>query len=105
MDLGKIEQNINICIKILQPEGWILKNELVFIHIQKGLCYPTHKIFLQNNEVKKFKEILENVYINYRQKRESEGFPYDHYRSFFLRNRLFHISRLKEFDVINLSEL
>jgi hypothetical protein len=85
-------------------DEWLLKDGLVFAHMGKGLCYP---IILKGLEGHYALDILENLEnkIAIRDKRLSEGIGYYSAQRNMSVQRVFHISRVQEFDVIQLADL
>jgi Holliday junction resolvase RusA-like endonuclease len=104
IDWDSYEQRITITIQMFSNDEWLLKDGLVFAHMGKGLCYP---IILKGLEGHYALDILENLEnkIAIRDKRLSEGIGYYSAQRNMSVQRVFHISRVQEFDVIQLADL
>lgn len=103
-DWDRDEQQITITIKMLDSDEWLLKDGLVFAHMGKGLCYP---IILNGQNAQCELDLLENLeyMIVRRDELLSRGSGYYNARRIMSVQRVFHISRVQEFDVIELADL
>jgi Holliday junction resolvase RusA-like endonuclease len=104
IDLNRYEQQITISIEMLDSDEWLLKDGIVFAHMGKGLCYP---IILNGRYAQSELNILESLedQIIRREELLSEGFDYYDARRSMSVQRVFHISRVQEFDVIQIADL
>lgn len=104
VDWDRDEQKITITIQMIDNDAWRLKYDLVFVHMGKGLCYP---IALQGEAPEEVLSIVEALKdrIERRERRMAEGASYYFAQMSMPLRRIFHISRLKEFDVVQLADL
>jgi len=104
IDWDRDEQQITIQIQMFGNDEWLLKDGLVFAHMGKGLCYP---IVLKGIEPQCTLDILkslENMLIR-REELLAKGASYYHVRGIMSVQRVFHISRVQEFNVVQLADL
>jgi Holliday junction resolvase RusA-like endonuclease len=103
-DWDRYEQQITIRIEMLDSDEWLLKDGIVFAHMGKGLCYP---IILNGQYAQSELNILESLegQIVRREELLAKGFDYYAARRSMSVQRVFHISRVQEFDVIPLADL
>lgn len=104
IDCDPDEQQITIRIQMFLNDEWLLKDGLIFAHIEKGLCYP---IILEEIEPECELEILEILESNIARRENllAMGASYYHAQMMMSVQRVFHISRVQEFDVIQLDDL
>jgi len=104
IDWARDEQQITIQIQMFGNDEWLLKDGLVFAHMGKGLCYP---IVLKGIEPQCALDILkslENMLIR-REELLDKGASYYHAQGIMSVQRVFHISRVQEFNVVQLADL
>ncbi|MDZ8236669.1 MAG: RusA family crossover junction endodeoxyribonuclease [Nostoc sp. ChiQUE01a] len=104
LNYGSESENITINIKMYRNDEWLLKEGLIFVHMGKGLCYP-HVLKdippdLSLSIVEKLEEKLK-----LRDEMISKGCTYNQARGIMSLQRIFHISRVQEFPIIELAEL
>jgi Holliday junction resolvase RusA-like endonuclease len=104
IDWNRDDQQITIRIEMLDSDEWLLRDGIVFAHMGKGLCYP---IILNRRDAQRELEILESLenQIVRREELLEQGFDYYDARRIMSVQRVFHISRVQEFDVIELADL
>ena len=104
IDWDRDEQQITIRIKMFGNDEWLLKDGLVFAHMAKGLCYP---IVLKGIEPQCALDILKSLehMLIRREELLAKGASYYHARGVMSIQRVFHISRVQEFNVVQLSDL
>jgi Holliday junction resolvase RusA-like endonuclease len=103
-DWNRYEQQVTIRIEMLDRNEWLLKDGIVFAHMGNGLCYP---IILNERYAQSelnILECLEDQIIN-REKLLAKGFDYYVARRSMSVQRVFHISRVQKFDVIQIADL
>lgn len=113
IDWTRYDQEILIFIRFFEEYEWYRKDRLVFVHLGKGLCVPIYKNkpceFLGSdlNWYELIKEKL-NMYEKLLQKRDDklqQGWDYYHAKQMMFSQRLFHRSRINEFQVFELDTL
>ncbi len=104
VDWNRDEQHITITIQMLDNDAWWLRYGLVFVHMGKGLCYPIVLEGIAPEEALHTIVSLESR-IAKREKRMAEGNSYHFAQRSMPLQRIFHISRVKEFDVFQLADL
>jgi hypothetical protein len=85
---------------MLDDSGWTLKKGLVFVHMGKGLCYPLHLDKWALNLLESYERQMAMS-----EKLLAEGFGYYDARRMRSVQRVFHISRLQEFEVFKIADL
>ncbi|MEG4227055.1 RusA family crossover junction endodeoxyribonuclease [Microcoleus sp. N9_B2] len=103
IDWDSDEQQITIRIRMFGNDEWLLKDGLIFVHMGKGLCYP---IVLKEIDPQCALDILEKLeaLIILRQKLLDRNINY-YTRKIMSIQRVFHISRLKDFNVRKIADL
>jgi Holliday junction resolvase RusA-like endonuclease len=104
IDWNRDDQQITIRIKMFDSDEWLLRDGIVFAHMGKGLCYP---IVINRGDAQWALNILESLenQIVRREELLEQGFDYYAARGIMSVQRVFHISRVQEFDVIELADL
>jgi Holliday junction resolvase RusA-like endonuclease len=103
-DWNRYEQQITIRIEMLDRDEWLLKDGIVFAHMGNGLCYP---IILNGPYAQSELNILESLesQIIAREELLDKGFDYYCARRSMSVQRVFHISRVQKFAVIQIADL
>ena len=104
IDWESDNQEIIIRIQMFFNDEWLLKSGLIFTHMGKGICYP---ILLNDIDPKYTLVILENLESKIARRDElmSKGMSYYHAQGVMSIQRVFHISRVQDFDIIQLNDL
>jgi Holliday junction resolvase RusA-like endonuclease len=103
-DWNRCEQQITIRIEMLDNDEWLLKDGIIFAHMGNGLCYPS---ILNGRHAQSELNILERLESQIIKREELLGKEFDYYvaRRSMSVQRVFHISRVQEFDVIQIADL
>ena len=96
-------QKVIIRIKMLDPHAWKLKGSLTFIHMWNGLCYPILLNEFSPESTLSHVESFEKMLLA-RNKSLQETGDYHHASFSMPIQRIFHISRVQDFPVMQLSE-
>jgi hypothetical protein len=102
-DWNRDEQQITIRIEMFDSDEWLQKNGIMFVHMGKALCYP---IILEENaqwDLESLKR-LENMIIK-REELLAQGSGYYDAQKCMSCQRVFHISRVQEFEVKQIADL
>ncbi|MBD2108467.1 RusA family crossover junction endodeoxyribonuclease [Nodosilinea sp. FACHB-13] len=104
LDFFNAEQKINIRIKMLDHDGWLLKDGLFFVHMWNGLCYPTWMDEENPENTLSIVEQMERMLMLRDERLKQKG---DYYlaRGLMPVQRIFHISRIKGFPVFKIEEI
>ncbi|MBC1223836.1 RusA family crossover junction endodeoxyribonuclease, partial [Nostoc sp. UCD120] len=103
IDWDSEEQQITVRIQMFSNDEWLLKQGLVFVHMGKGLCYPA---IVEETGQEYTLMIIENLEqkLIIRENIMAKGASYYHAQQIMSVQRIFHISRVQEFHVIELAE-
>lgn len=101
LDYGDVPEHFDIKMKF-DADGWLLKSDLIFVQLEKGLCVPIS--FKNNNCVKLLLESHEAM-LKHRNTLMVNGWSYNEARNVMSLQRLFHISRVNRFPTYKISEL
>lgn len=103
LDRFKFPEHIEIQIKYQSDAFFFKKNSLSFIRIKDGLCLPINRN-LRPDQVNLLLDILEKQF-KYRDDFLSSGIDPDAARSILPSQRVFHISRCRDFPVSTIGDL
>lgn len=97
-------QNVVLRVKNLDRNAWLLKEGLIFVHMWKGLCYP---LLFHGYEPKITLKIIEQMefMLSSRDEMLERTGSYHHARMLMSCQRIFHISRVQDFPILQLSEV
>lgn len=104
IDWDRDDQQITIRIEMFGNDEWLLKDGLVFAHMGKGLCYPIVLTEIDPQWTLDILESLEEMLIR-REELLAKGASYYRARGIMSVQRVFHISRVQEFNVVQLADL
>lgn len=97
-------QQVIVRIKLFDRQGWTVKDTLSFVHMGQGLCYPILINEYSPEVTLSMIEMLEKM-LAIRDELISQDVDYYDALGVMSIQRVFHISRVKSFPVVQLSEI
>lgn len=97
-------QQVIVRVRLLDRDGWMVKDTLAFVHMGKGLCCPILIGEYSPESTLSMIERLEKM-IGTRDQLLSQNRDYYDALNVMPIQRVFHISRVQDFPVVQLSEI
>jgi Holliday junction resolvase RusA-like endonuclease len=98
------DQQVIVRIKLFDRQGWTVKDTLSFVHMGQGLCYPILINEYSSEVTLSMIERLEKM-LDTRNDLLSRGIGYYDALGVMSIQRIFHISRVQSFPIVQLPEI